>query len=379
LLHIFHINSPIGLFVVQDGKFVFANKQFQNLLGFNLEELKGSYSLDRVHPEDKEIVREKAIKMLKGDLTTPYIYRVISKDKQIRWVQEGVVSVQYQGRRATLGHSMDITDRIKAEAKLRRLYENEKKLRKKLEDEVNKRIEFTRALVHELKTPLTSILFSTELLADELKEQPYKNIAQNIRRGASNLNNRIDELLDLARVEIGSLKLRPKKIDPNRLLSNIAGDMEVLFNKYHQRLIMNIAAPLSEIIVDEERLHQIILNLLVNASKFTPEGGTITLASRITESTFFLEVKDTGIGISKKDQKRLFEPYQRHSTDRERFSGLGLGLALSKKLVELHGGKIWVESQLGTGSTFSFSMPIEPSELSRANTREEQRREVTDN
>jgi signal transduction histidine kinase len=155
--------------------------------------------------------------------------------------------------------------------------------------------------------------------------------------------------------------------------------MEVLFNKYHQRLVMNIAAPLSEIIVDEERLHQIILNLLVNASKFTPEGGTITLASRITESTFFLEVKDTGIGISKKDQKRLFEPYQRHSTDRERFSGLGLGLALSKKLVELHGGKIWVESQLGTGSTFSFSMPIEPSELSRANTREEQRREVTDN
>ncbi|MBE0481242.1 MAG: PAS domain S-box protein [Dehalococcoidia bacterium] len=225
LLHIFRINSPVGLFVVQDGKFVFANEQFQNLLGVNAEKLTGSNSLDLVYPADRETVREKAIKMLKGELTTPYIYRVVGKDRQIRWVHEGVVSVQYEGRRATLGHSLDITDRVRAEAKLRRLYESEKNLRKKLENEVNKRIEFTRALVHELKTPLTPILFSSELLVDELSEQPWQSVARNIHRGASNLNNRIDELLDLARVEIGGLKLHPQMVDPNRLISNIAGDM----------------------------------------------------------------------------------------------------------------------------------------------------------
>lgn len=358
LLHIFRINSPIGLFVVQDGKFMFANKQFLHLLGSTSEEVTGSYSLDRVHPRDREAVREKAIKMLKGELSTPYTYRVISKGRQIRWVQEGVVSVQYQGRRATLGHSMDITDRIKAEARLRKLYENEKSLRKKLENEVNKRIEFTRALVHELKTPLTPVLFSTELLLDEITEQPLKKVARNIQRGAANLNNRIDELLDLARVEIGSLKLHKKMVDPNRLINNVASDMSALFNKYHQSLVVEIPARLPEIPADEARLQQILQNLLVNASKFTSEGGTITLSARVEGRKFLVDVKDTGIGISKKEQKGIFEPYHRRAADRERFSGLGLGLSLCKNLIELHGGKIWVESQLGQGSTFSFYLPL---------------------
>lgn len=379
LLHIFQINSPIGLFVLQDGKFVFANKQFQNVLGFDLTELKGSYSLDRVHPEDKATVRDKAVEMLKGELKTPYIYRIISKGKQIRWVQEGVVSVQYRGRRATLGHSMDITDSVKTEVKLRKLYENEKSLRKKLEDEVNKRIEFTRALVHELKTPLTPILFSSELLADEISEQPLKSIAQNIRRGASNLNNRIDELLDLARVEIGSLKLHLKPVNPERLIGNVASDSAALFQRYNQHLVVNIADRFPEILADEERLHQIILNLLVNASKFTPEGGTITLSSGIAKNSFLLEVKDNGIGIPKKDQKRIFEAYQRHSADRERFSGLGLGLALCKRLVELHGGRIWVESRLGKGSTFSVSLPLTPPDMTQQNGQEEESGETSDN
>ncbi|MCX8126795.1 MAG: PAS domain S-box protein, partial [Dehalococcoidia bacterium] len=119
LLHIFRINSPICLFVLQDGKFVFANKQFQKLLGIDMEELTESYSLDLVHPEDRESVRKNAIAMLKGELTRPYVYRIISRDNRIRWLEEGVVSVVYQGKRAVLGHSVDITDRIKNEEELR--------------------------------------------------------------------------------------------------------------------------------------------------------------------------------------------------------------------------------------------------------------------
>lgn len=367
LLHIFRINSPIGLYVVQDRKFVFANKQFQKLLGFKSKKLMGTYSLDHVHPEDREMVREAAVRMLKGELTLPYKYRAISKDGQIRWVREGVVSVQYQGRRASLGHSVDITDGVIADERRRELYENEKRLRKELEEEANKRIEYTRALVHELKTPLTPILFSSELLVQELHEEPWMSIARNINRGATNLNKRINELLDLAKVEIGILELNPNLVDTSRLLRYLADYVVSLLDKNNQHLVGNIPDELPQVWADEDRLQQIILNLLVNASKFTPEGGTITLSAQVEGDSLVVKVKDNGVGIPKKEQKKIFEPYHRHSNDRERLSGLGLGLSLCKKLIELHGGRIWVKSLAGKGSTFAFSIPLKAPEKAEAN------------
>jgi len=379
ILHIFRINSPIGMFIVQDRKFVFANDQFQRVTGIKAKKLVGTHPLDPVLPEDKEIVRENAIKMLKGELTAPYVYRIVRKDGQIRWIREGVISVQYQGRRAALGHSLDITESIEAEAKLRKLYENEKKLRQELEDEVRKRIRFTRALVHELKTPLTPVLFSSELLLSEIKEEPLLSIARNIHHGASNLNNRIDELLDLARVEIGSLQIEPKMVDPQQILERIAEYVESLINKHDQRLIKDISPDLPQVWADEERLQQIILNLLVNASKFTQKGGTITLAARAENDSFIVEVKDNGPGISKKEQERIFEPYERRKADRERLGGLGLGLSLCKNLVGLHGGKIWVESRVGKGSNFAFSIPIKPPVKEEGMSSKEKSSETTDN
>ncbi|MFC1985831.1 ATP-binding protein [Chloroflexota bacterium] len=367
LLYFFRTNSPIGVFIIQDGKFVFANKEFGRATGIKANKLRGTSPAERVCPEDREMVRENGIKMLKGERTSPYRYRIISKDEQVRWMLEEVVSIQYQGRRAVFGHSLDITNRIEAEAKLRQLYENEKILRQNLEAEVQKRIEFTRALVHELKTPLTPVLFSSELLVSELHEEPWASIARNIHRGASNLNNRIEELLDLARVEIGSLQLDPKLVNSQRLLNNIADDIRALITKNRQCLVCDIPATLPEVWADPDRLRQVILNLLVNASKYTQEGSTITLAAREQGASLVIEVRDNGTGIPKADQQRLFQPYQRRRSDRERFSGLGLGLALSKNLVELHGGKIWVDSQTGKGSTFAFSIPLKSPVQTEAN------------
>jgi signal transduction histidine kinase len=110
---------------------------------------------------------------------------------------------------------------------------------------------------------------------------------------------------------------------------------------------------------DRDRLRQIIQNLLNNALKFTPAGGEIIFRAREEGDNLVVEVQDTGPGISKEDQKRLFDPYYRRVEDRERLSGLGLGLALAKTLVELHGGQIWVKSKKGQGSTFGFSLPLE--------------------
>jgi len=296
--------------------------------------------------------------MLKGERSTPYKYRIINKDGDVRWMLEGVASVQYQGRRAAVGHSMDITERERAQEKLEELYEQERKLRKELEAEAQRRIEFTRALVHELKTPLTPVLSSSELLLSELHEEPWASIARNIYRGATNLSNRIDELLDLAKVEIGILQLSPGRVDTRQLLHGIADDMAVVISKNGQSLVVALPPSLPLVWADKERLRQVVLNLLINASKFTPEGGKITLKAKGKDASLVVEIQDTGPGIPEEEQQRLFQPYHRQITDREHLSGLGLGLALCKYLVELHSGKIWVESQVGKGSTFGFSIPL---------------------
>ena len=358
IIDILRNSTPVGLFMVQDGKFQFVNENFREITGGSPDELIGTDPMKLVLPEDREMVRENAIAMLKGERSTPYKYRIISKDGDVRWMLEGVASVQYQGRRAAVGHSVDITERERAQEKLEELYEQERKLRKELEAEAQRRIEFTRALVHELKTPLTPVLSSSELLATELHEEPWVSIARNIHRGAANLNNRIDELLDLARGEIGMLQLDPKEVDALQLLHEIADDMTVVVSDNGQSLVLALAPSLPLVWADEERLRQVVLNLLINASKFTPEGGKITLKAKEKDGALVVEVQDTGQGISEEEQQRLFQPYHRQINDRERLSGLGLGLALCKYLVELHGGKIWVESQVGKGSTFGFSVPL---------------------
>lgn len=359
LLTILRMNSPVGFFVIQDKKFVFTSKEFLTILGYKNEELLGIHSLDVVHPRDRMLVREKAIEMLKGEIESPYQYRIIGKDGKVRWVLEGVVSVQFKGERAALGHIMNITDRLQAEAKMRKLLENEKKLRRKLEAEVKKRVEYTRMLVHELKTPLTPVLFSSELLAGELHDEQLAKVARNIHRGATNLNNRINELLDIARGEVGLLKIKPKKMNVHQLLTNVANYIQPLMDRNRQAFIYDITEAPLYAWADEERLQQVILNLLVNASKFSPEESKIILKGKKDSDSLIVQIEDNGPGVSEEYQKKIFKPYQRYDTgNRECMSGLGLGLSLCKSIVELHGGKIWLQSEKGEGTVFTFTVPL---------------------
>ena len=371
LLRIFRTSTPIGLFIIQDGKFQFVNDNFRGITGGQADELIGFDSMNLVFPEDRVMVRDSAIKMLKGERTDAYRYRIVLPDGEIRWMLEGVSSVQYQGKRAVLGHSMDITELERAQTKLEEAYEEERKLRKELEEEVRRRIEFTRALVHELKTPLTPVLSSSELLYSELREQPWMSIAENIHRGATNLSNRIDELLDLARVEIGTLKVDRKATDVIPLLRRVGEDMQVVISAAGQSLTIKLPDSLPPVWADSDRLRQVVQNLLINASKFTHEGGKIILKAGTQDGSLLVEVKDNGPGITKEDQKRIFHAYQRQLGDREHLSGLGLGLALSKHLVELQDGKMWVDSTVGKGSTFSFTIPLVETVLKQVSIEEE--------
>jgi two-component system phosphate regulon sensor histidine kinase PhoR len=125
-----------------------------------------------------------------------------------------------------------------------------------------------------------------------------------------------------------------------------------------QTLKVELPPSLPMLWADEYRVLQIVQNLVINATKFTPEGGIITLRAREQNGALVIEVQDTGRGIPEEEQRRLFRPYYRQLSDREHLSGLGLGLALCKNLVQLHGGRIWVQSEEGKGATFSFSIPI---------------------
>ncbi len=256
-------------------------------------------------------------------------------------------------------HYQDVTERRQSAEKLQELYRQERDLRQQLETEMKRRVEFTRALAHELKTPLTPMLISSQVLASELKEEPLLSLARNISRGASNLNSRIDELLDLAKGEIGMLQLKDEPLDASPLLREVAEYVSPVASSRGQSLILELPDSLPLVKADKVRLRQIVLNLLNNALNFTPEGGRITLRAWQKDASLVVEVEDNGPGIAEEEHQHLFEPYHRMEVAGERLSGLGLGLALCKTLVNLHGGRIWVKSRAGEGSTFSFSLPLE--------------------
>jgi len=243
-----------------------------------------------------------------------------------------------------------------------RLYQLERKQRFELEEQAKIRSQFIASLTHELQTPLTSMLASAGLLAEQAqKEQPHtpmNRLAQNILNGCHSLEARLDELFDLAKGEVGTLKLKLESLDPLPLLQNVASRFYPVIQRKEQSFTLDLLPSLPWIKADRERLEQVVTNLLSNATRFTPKGGDIALKARKKGNDLVIQVQDNGIAISKEEQKRLFEPYYRAKLGKGEHHGLGLGLTLCKQLVELHKGKIWVESEGGKGSTFSFSLPL---------------------
>jgi len=223
-------------------------------------------------------------------------------------------------------------------------------------------LRFMDTISHELKTPLTSIIAAAGLLAEELEatgDESYQRLIQTIIHNANTLETRLAELMDIVKTGSGRLQLQLEPVDIKSLLQGIGWQISPLLQGKEQNLNMDLPSSLPIIHGDGQRLEQVVLNLMTNATKFTPKGGNITLRARKRDTGLVIEVQDTGIGIAKDEQARLFQPYSRLSADRQRHPGLGLGLALAKQVVELHGGKIWVESEPGKGSTFSFSLPLD--------------------
>jgi signal transduction histidine kinase len=222
---------------------------------------------------------------------------------------------------------------------------------------------FIDTLSHELKTPLTSIIAAAGLLEEELQDtadETHRKLMQTIIRNANSLETRLVELLDIVKTGSGKLQLQFEPVDIKSLVLGTCMQISPLIHNKGQKLSTEIPDFVPLIQADGQRLEQVLLNLMNNASKFTPDGGTITVRIKKQETGLVIEVADNGIGIPKDQQDRLFKPYSRIQADRQRHPGLGLGLALSKQIIELHGGRIWVDSDASKGSVFSFFLPKRP-------------------
>jgi len=239
------------------------------------------------------------------------------------------------------------------------LYSQERAHRIELERQAAERLDFTRAVSHELKTPLTSIIAAAEMLSEELQKKApgyQQRLVQNIVHSAHSLETNIEELLNTTKKK--TLQLQLLSLNIGGLLEQVSEHFQPVAERKQQHLVADLPDSLPLISGDPQRLAQVVRNLLMNASKFTPTGGSITLRAKKQNANLVIAVEDNGIGIPEDEQGKLFEPYYRVEADRRRFSGVGLGLALSKQIVELHGGTIWVESEPGKGSTFAFSLPL---------------------
>jgi signal transduction histidine kinase len=223
--------------------------------------------------------------------------------------------------------------------------------------------DFLANMSHELRTPLNAIVGFSQVLKEKLfgsvneKQDEYLD---DILSSADHLLSLINDILDLSKVEAGQVELEVGLFSLREALQRGVVMVRERASKNGVRVQLELDPAVDLVQGDERRIRQVVFNLLSNAVKFTPQGGEVDVSAARVDGEVQVVVRDTGPGIGVQDQARIFEEFQQaRDTNGERPEGTGLGLALSKSLVELHGGRIWVESELGRGSTFTFTLPVE--------------------
>ena len=225
--------------------------------------------------------------------------------------------------------------------------------------------EFLANMSHELRTPLNAIIGFSEVLSDRMfgdlneKQEEY---LKDIYASGTHLLSLINDILDLSKIEAGRMELELTDFHLPTALDNALTLVRERAGRRSITLHTSVDERLGEVRADERKIRQVMLNLLSNAIKFTPEGGRIELAAAPRDGSVEVSVSDTGVGIPPADQEAVFEEFRQVGTAEKKAEGTGLGLTLCRKFVELHGGRIWVKSQVGVGSTFTFTIPVRQGE-----------------
>lgn len=244
-------------------------------------------------------------------------------------------------------------------------YEELRANHSKLQDLDRLKSEFVNAVTHELRTPLTSVIGYAELLEDEVSgplTPSQREFVRQIQLGSRRLEYLLNDLLDFARLEAGTFRLRYETSDACAKVREVVESLKPLADV--ARLNLSIDCPDEPVLLlmDGQRMGQVLINFVSNALKFTPPGGAIVVRLSTDADHLRCEVEDTGDGIAEEDLPKLFKRFSQLKAGIAKGKGTGLGLAISKALVEAHGGAIGVTSELGRGSTFWFTLPLHPAE-----------------
>ncbi|MGI0492816.1 CBS domain-containing protein [Alkalinema pantanalense CENA528] len=409
---------PVGIFRANaQGESIYVNQRCCEIIGLSKEATVEDNWQRNLHPDDREKVVQEAILSRQEKRPFQLEYRFIHSDGQTIWVfGQAVAEYDTQGNVVGyVGTLTDITDRKQAELALQQLNQNLEVIVEQRTNELRQsniqlstvnaelaratrlKDEFLANMSHELRTPLNAILGLSEALQDqilgELNDRQQRSIAT-IAKSGRHLLELINDILDLSKISAGKLDVDLTSISIRQLCESSLVFVKQQAHQKQIRLASEIPENLGHIMADERRIRQVLINLLTNAVKFTPEGGQVCLkvavsqnqqwvgnvkipqqvsqaqvsqaqtsqaqTSQAPQSLILFQVQDSGIGISPEDIVRLFQPFVQVDTSLNRQqTGTGLGLALVKQIAELHGGAVYVESQPGQGSYFTVALPYQ--------------------
>jgi PAS domain S-box-containing protein len=357
----------------------YVNSQVEKVLGFSQAEWAEGATLwlRQLHTEDRRrVLREMA---LSQDSGVPFVcdYRLVARDGTVLWFHDEAVLVYDEAGTPLCfqGVMLDITGRVQALQALReeraslaeRVRERTAELRAANADlarAARLKDEFLAAMSHELRTPLNAILGLSEALLEGVygpQTEKQSRSVRSIAESGHHLLDLINDILDVAKIEAGKLELQVGAVSIASVCESSMGLVKQAARKKHLKTSVTLSDTVTQIEADARRLKQILVNLLSNAVKFTPEYGQIGLEVQGDQEgeLVHLTVWDTGIGISQEDMVRLFQPFvQVDSSLSRKYNGTGLGLALVKRLANMHGGDVSAHSEVGVGSRFTVSLPL---------------------
>ena len=325
--------------------------------------------LHHLHPDDREVITAHLVKALSGEETAALDYRIITAQGETRWLTyAGQLTRTAAGAPRMLGTVVDVTARKTSEARLRQAEAHLRAQAQELAEANRLKDEFLATLSHELRTPLNVIRGRTSMLMRADTLESARTNAAIIERNSVVLEQLVSDLLDVSRITLGQMRIEPQLVGLASIAAAVLQGLQPAAEARGIRVAVDVPSDLPPLWADGTRLQQVVWNLLNNAVKFTPDGGEIGLRASLEGDRVRLAVSDSGDGIDPSMLPRVFDMFwQAEPTTTRSHGGLGLGLSIAQRLVELHGGQIHAESQgAQTGATFVVLLPVAPAGVSEA-------------